>query len=224
MNDNNSPEWIEQITSDFKKWVEESGESIQGEPLTNEPPGLYSFYEELCALRNEIRTSVRRNHETLGKFGDVLADFEHSLASIRTHFDAPEQFGAGPTEKAVKSLHLHLIEFMERMDRLDAKLQDRPKKSIIGGTARWDRYVETFAGAISIVYENLEQLLKENNIIRIPSTGNQFDPQYMMAVEVDTSGRYEDGFVVKEFSPGYLHGDSVLKLAEVKVALRKEEI
>ena len=46
-------------------------------------PDIYSFYQELCVFRNELRVGGRRNQEVLSRFGESLSDFQKIIAGLQ---------------------------------------------------------------------------------------------------------------------------------------------
>ncbi|NUN24816.1 MAG: hypothetical protein HUU09_15410, partial [Candidatus Jettenia caeni] len=76
--DSNLESWKSNIEREFKQWLSELTTIPEVNPLPEEPD-LYSFYQELCVFRNELRVGGRRNQEVLTRFGESLSDFQKTI-------------------------------------------------------------------------------------------------------------------------------------------------
>ena len=80
---------------------------------------------------------------------------------------------------------------------------------------------DAFLKGIEMVMGRVQELLKKNDVQRIKSVGEKFDPhrhEILMLVDSDEHG---EGVILEEFQKGYLLGDKVVRTAKVKVAKSK---
>jgi molecular chaperone GrpE len=77
---------------------------------------------------------------------------------------------------------------------------------------------ETMLTAIRAVEKQFRGVLQGQNLKRIPSVGEPFDPELHEAVGIAKSEEHPDETVVEEFEPGYRLGDRVIRPAKVRVA------
>jgi molecular chaperone GrpE (heat shock protein) len=71
---------------------------------------------------------------------------------------------------------------------------------------------------MNLLETNYSDLLKAMGYVRIESKGHRFDPERMVAVEVERNSSVPDNTVIEELSCGYIFEEKVIKFAEVKVA------
>jgi molecular chaperone GrpE len=86
-----------------------------------------------------------------------------------------------------------------------------------------DHVPEAIAGddwvsGVSLIYRKLLGILERENIQRIPSVGQPFDPNFHEAVMQEASEEYESGVVVRELQSGYRLENRVIRPAMVVVA------
>ncbi|OPX39867.1 MAG: nucleotide exchange factor GrpE [Desulfobacteraceae bacterium 4484_190.1] len=209
--------WKQEIEKNFNLWIREISSVYDTEPAIEEEPDLYSFYEELCVLRNEFRKESRRSHETFSRFGDTLTVFENAVKSISLELSrmghAKEK--EGMVEK--KRLYLPLVEVFERFKRIENRLDNPPKAGFFSSRRSWKEAWSNLRKGFVIIGLHFEELLKKEGITRIITAGKPFDPSLMMAVETLETDEAASNTVIDEFSGGYLYHGQVLKLAEVKV-------
>jgi molecular chaperone GrpE len=73
-------------------------------------------------------------------------------------------------------------------------------------------------GDVDSISNELEELLVRQGVSRMTCVGTPFTPSLHQAVRVAEVGSFEhDGLVLRELRGGYLHGDKVLRAAEVEV-------
>lgn len=214
--------WITQIATDFTQWAsnrEMPKHSTEDEP--DEIPDLYSFYESLCTLKNDVRTSTRKNHETLGRFNESLDLFGRNLSTIETSLRELHIDGKSNTPR---ELLVPLADMADRLRRIKAAVGNQPGKTFFVSQSSWKSYADTLASAFSILDNQFCVLLSKLGIEPIITLGSDFDPRTMVAVAVESAGSGPDGRVIEEIAAGYLYNGTVLKLAEVKVTKSKEII
>ncbi|MBU1319840.1 MAG: nucleotide exchange factor GrpE [candidate division Zixibacteria bacterium] len=82
---------------------------------------------------------------------------------------------------------------------------------------------ESFRKGVELIYSQLNDFLKKNNVEPFDSVGKKFDPnvhEAMMTVQTDD---HKEDTVVKEFEKGYKLRDRILRHARVSVAKPSDE-
>lgn len=213
--------WKIRLVRNFKRWVGEVDSWPIPRDTVPEPPDLYSFYEELCILRGEVRKDARRNHDAFTRFNDALSDF-HTMVKPLTPSARQikkEDSKQDPVDGAShRELFMSLVELLERVKRIEIKLSKPPETGFFSSRKKWLAEWKTLLQGIVIMRDHFEQLLRGHGVTAIHTLSRPFDPAYMKAVEVVASRSIEPNTVVEESAGGYLYNDQVIKFAEVKVA------
>ncbi|MCP5004862.1 MAG: nucleotide exchange factor GrpE [Planctomycetes bacterium] len=228
--------WKEGIEDDFKRWVNELTE-IPEVNVPHDVPDIYSFYQELCVFRNEIRKGGRRNQDVLSRFGENLSGFKKAMEDIQGRLCRMDDSQSGRETEANRSIFVPLVGLLERMGRLSDRLKSPPKSTFSNSwKERFIRFVERlllsspddlknwetawsrFKDGFEITHSHLDGLLKKEGITRIETVGMPFDPSQMSAVAVEYTDKHEEYLVIEEITAGFLLNNIVLKLAEVKIS------
>ncbi len=162
--------WKEGIEHYFKQWMNELTE-IPEVKLPPDVPDIYSFYQELCVLRNEIRKGGRRNQDLLTRFGEGLSGFQQTLEEIqdslcRMDMDNEKR---GSRLDGNKPIFLPLVDILERMERLMGRLESSPENILSeernsgGWKARFIRFLEKRSSTTS---DNLDNWVKAWNRLK----------------------------------------------------------
>ncbi len=77
---------------------------------------------------------------------------------------------------------------------------------------------DPWLGGVSMIQRKFMTLLEQYAVEAIDPTGELFDPQWHQAIGAEASDEVESGHVIETLQKGYRAGDSVLRLALVKVA------
>lgn len=213
--------WRAAVESDFTRWLNELTEVPGVDPLPEEPD-LYSFYQELCILKNELRIGGRRNQEVLTRFGESLSDFQKTTADLQSRLYQMDKEKKEGEFSSYKPLFIPLVDILERMERLKERLSFPPGRTFFKNDANWRKAWNSFKEGFDITCSYLESLLKKEGITRIKTVGMSFDPVCMTAVAVEYTGEHLADQVIEELSPGFLYKGDIIKLAEVKITKAKE--
>jgi len=89
---------------------------------------------------------------------------------------------------------------------------ERTFKAIEGGTT-----LENVLEGINMVQRQFGTVLQQNELVRITSVGQQFDPHLHEAVIIWESPDHADGTITDELEAGYTMRDRVVRPAKVRV-------
>ena len=182
-------------------------------------PALYQLYEDLLALRNEVRKVNRKTADAFGRFGEVLETMQGDSGKLREQLlknDEKDEKKAGLS----RNVALALVDLLDRVKRLEGSTRKQREKGW-RGILQSRQHQEKQEGALAIFTEHLKKLFTEVRIVPITARpGAAFDPLLMKAVEVtrpaaSPSGSGSGLVVAEEVLPGYRLGQHCLRPAEV---------
>ena len=215
--------WKDRLRAQFESVLaemEDAPDVVFDDEVEESTPDIYTFYEELAALRHEVRQGNRRTAEAFSQFGESMSGFDAELKRARDH----RQTAAQPSEEGLpKALRLPFVELADRIERLREAFADRPSSE--GGwfgrraVTVWKQVWEERCQAVHILADHVEAMLGAAGLTPIPVLGKRFDPMRMSAVARDDDASASDGelVVVEEITRGYLHLNDIVRLAEVRV-------
>jgi molecular chaperone GrpE len=223
--------WKKDIIDNCRLWLSDLQEAPDISGGEEDDPDLYSFYEQLCVLRNEFRKNSRRSHELFSRFGEHLEEFQGVLDTLMQRTD---RLMEGQDSKEILARHgllLQMVELYERLRLLGGKLDEYLiSDTIWQRIGQWikrlfTRKRQTSAGSMndgfSLTLSHFEGFLVSEGVSRIQAAGAPFDPSIMVAVGTVETDEVPPDVVFEEISGGYLHGERVLALAKVTVTKRK---
>ncbi len=78
--------------------------------------------------------------------------------------------------------------------------------------------VKNWAMGFQMILTQFKEVLHNHGIVAFHSEGNQFDPSYHDAVEIDETTEEPEGTILQEFTKGYKSATRTIRPARVKVA------
>jgi hypothetical protein len=196
-------------------------DAIPDEPEDNgdtDTPDLFSFYEELAALRAESRKGNRKAAEVFSQFGSSLGHFEEEVKRLREQL---ARVTSQTEEQTLPRPHcLALVEMLDRLYRLAAAFARPPKPgplAFLQPDRPWREAWESLRQAASILVTHLRKLTEQAGVQPLPALGEPFDPTRMVAVGTVPAGSRPANRVVEEITKGYLWRGEALRPAEVKI-------
>jgi molecular chaperone GrpE len=181
----------------------------------------YAIQAELQACREALEVIEARWQQAVTAFDDyrqrVDGEREAELAAHRQRLEAEHKAELDKVrqraERELERVRQHeretvLRDWLEVVDNLERALMHRDRSAL---GRLWE--------GLMAVYRQAQGLLRRYEIARIATRGVHFDPAYHEAV-----GRAQgapDGVIVEEVKPGYCIGDTVLRPAQVIVAVQE---
>lgn len=80
-----------------------------------------------------------------------------------------------------------------------------------------DDEVSKFLSGFKIMYTNMLEILKANEVVEIECLNKPFDPNFMEAILVEHSDEKEPHSVIEVLQKGYMYKDKILRPAMVKI-------
>ena len=104
------------ILKNVHLWLDECDEDFSIEQ-TEDSPDLYSFFEQLCAMRSEYRKGAKKNVESAAFIKENLNAFEESINKMNTLLQANELPKVDLQFK--REFYLPVVELFERLLRIE---------------------------------------------------------------------------------------------------------
>lgn len=164
-----------------------------GDGATTNPVGDAGFGndEQLQRLQDEL-------NQTQDQLLRTMADFQNFRTRQNQKAEQDRRFA---TESFVTALLPVLDNFERTITHVDQ-----------GAT------VEQVLSGIKAVERQLRSVLESQNVRRIESVGQPFDPTFHEAISMEETTEHPANTVTYEFEAGYRMGDKVIRPARVKVA------
>ncbi len=216
-------DWKSGIEEAFRRWLDEVEHREPAASAPEEPPDLYSFFEQLAALKSEVRKNARRSHDTFSRFGEALGGFEQTMQNLSARLNEDRAARSETDLAARKALYLPVVELFERFRRMEGRMARPPRGGRFFGARPWREAWFDLQQGMEILAAHFESLLQQEGITAVETEGRPFDPGVMTAVEARESAEADPDTVLEELSRGYFHQGRVLKLAQVVVARSKGE-
>lgn len=151
-----------------------------------------------------------------------IAELESQLAAARA--EAAQNWDRFLRERA------EMDNFRKRQERIYADRVQREKREmlskvleVVDNLDRALRFQDTLdreglQQGLRMLQWQLNELLKTEGLIPVPTIGQSFDPYIHEAIETVASAEHPEGVVVEEVRRGYKIGDETLRPARVKVS------
>ncbi len=146
----------------------------------------------------EAKAEAQRNKE---QWMRTAADFDNFRKRSRREVDDARKAGR---EEMLK-------EFLPVFDNLERAIQ----------SAQRAQEVKAVADGLNMILRQFLDTLGRQNIQKVPSTGQQFDPTVHEAIQQVESDEHPAGTIVAEVQPGYVQGERLVRPAMVVVAKPK---
>jgi molecular chaperone GrpE len=205
---------VEEFRASLEHWEADDEDSNEG---LGEPVDLRTLLGEMAVLKNEVRLESRQFKsalEELRSFGETLR--EHNERLTRDLERAREQAAMAPRE-AERRLLLGMLDLRDRLQAgVDAAAARRPSllaRMVAGDT----RFAQSQGLGLTLTLQRLDELLATHRVRPIDALGAPLDPHRMRAVGVESAHDAPEGIVLREVQRGFLHGQELLRAAEVIV-------
>ncbi len=177
-------------------------------PDGSSPSGLnenaaIKLESEMSELRNKITALETERSEISANAKRRAKDFE--AYKSRTERERGETFQNQLSNLAVKML--------PALDNLDRALEFASK---LPETQR-NKFSQFFDG-ISLVNQQVNEVLADMGILPIETVGDIFDPHFHEAVAIEESGDFPPNTISEELIRGYRIGEKVIRHSMVKVS------
>ncbi|MHB1565013.1 MAG: nucleotide exchange factor GrpE [Leptospirillum sp.] len=213
----------ERLIEQFREYME----SLDAEPPPSgtedrESVDLVSLLTEMAVLKNEVRQAARWHREALDELRRFGEGVREENGQLSRELEKSREQTAKKQRQSERSLLLDILDLRDRMTA--GLLASRSFNPSFLGTllAREGRFVRSLSEGMELTLGRLDDLLSKYRVREIKAEGLPLDPYRMCVVGVEENSLKARGTVVREVRKGYLHGDDVLRLAEVVVTTDKQ--
>jgi molecular chaperone GrpE len=175
---------------------EESGEKIEKKLETEE------LKEEIELLRAELESCKKVEEGYIDRIKRIQADYDNYRK--RTLKEQLEH---------IKRANKDLIEkLLPVIDNFEMALEAGKKL---------EKEEDDFYKGVKMIYDNLMELLKKENVKVINPVGEEFNPEICEAAVTENVKGVDDGHVLEVLRKGYMIDDFLIRPAVVKVCKHK---
>jgi len=160
------------------------------------------FENEISKLKSRITVMETERSEMFENSKRRAKDFEAFKA--RTARERSETF-----QNQLSNLAVKMLPALDNLDRALKFASEMPED-------KRNKLLQFFDG-ISLVNQQVTEVLADMGILPIETVGNTFDPHFHEAVAVEESGDFPPNTVSEELMRGYRIGDKVIRHSMVKV-------
>jgi molecular chaperone GrpE len=231
-----TPERIDAVLADFRRWLEGLAEEDRGdEPLGSPGPvDLHTLVAQFTALRHEVnlqtraaRAAVEQTAEAVQLLRQPRADpREAARPLVKALIDVADVLAVAlrQVERARSAAEELLAEppaprpgfFARLFGASDVASAERTRQAEAAGRLR--ALLAGVADGYALSLRRVERELPRFGLEPIDSLGQPFDPELMEVVEVVDAPDRPGGTVVEEVRRGYRWDGKPFRPAQVKVA------
>ena len=206
----NPPAWKDELKNKLLDWVDALPEDAQEpSPISSNHsdtlPDLEQFWRALIALESHTRRHVKKSAASLDA---LTSEIQQMKDAINTE---------SPSWENVR-VALSFADFSAQLTRMGDSLSAPPPALPFGLSHKWQEAWEHLQAGNAILLRNLQSLLATIGIEnRFPSSGCEFDPTWMEAVEFVAVTGEDEGHVEFVFEPAYFLNSKPIRSARVRV-------
>ncbi len=153
---------------------------------------------EIEVLRDELKEYKKVEDEYVDRIKRLQADYDnYRKRTIKEHLEH--------IKRANKDLISNLLPIIDNFEMALAVSKE------LDGTG------DEFYKGVEMIYDNLLELLKKENVTVIEPVGKEFDPRICEAAVTEAVDDIEEGRVLEILRKGYMIDDFVIRPAVVKV-------
>jgi molecular chaperone GrpE len=116
-----------------------------------------------------------------------------------------------------------LLEVVDNLERaLKAKTPSEKKGSVVNLLGSDDE--KSIISGVEMIYKQLLDLIKKNNVLEIDALGKAFDPNLHQALSKEEREDVSEPIVLEVYQKGYMYNEKLLRPTLAKVAIPKEEV
>jgi len=199
-NDSGNGEDTEKMT-EFKKPEKKTANNLPGEEIKRELE-VEELEEEIELLRKELENYKKNEEEYLDRIKRLQADYDnYRKRTLKEHLEH------------IKRANKDLIEkLLPVIDNFEIALEAGKKLK---------KAEDDFYKGIKMIYENLIELLRKENVKVIDPKGEEFNPEVCEAAVTESVEGFQEGAILEVIRKGYMIDNFLIRPAVVKVCKKK---
>jgi len=163
-------------------------------------------------VQSDIGTVPKSEYDAIKAKADERDLYYDKYLRLQAEFDnAKKRFEKDRGDLLRYANDAFLLEFMPILDNLEAA-----EKHI-----KEAKDFKAVQEGVDIIQAQIQRFLKDIGVERVKTAGEKFDPHVHDAIEVDETGKGDDGVIIEELKPGYKLNGRLLRPASVKISKKK---
>lgn len=151
-----------------------------------------------AAQEHAVQETAEQNPEHLAQIAELTETLQRLQAEFENYKKRTEKENAEFRKYANKQFIAELLPILDNFELALKSINDE---------------------GIKLLYAHLFDILEKQGLKRIDATG-KFDPRFHEALLQEESEK-ESGIILEELQKGYIGGETVLRPARVKIAIKK---
>ena len=198
--DSGNGEDTEQMT-EFKKHGKKTADNLPGEEIKRELE-VEELEEEIELLRKELENYKKNEEEYIDRIRRLQADYDnYRKRTLKEHLEH------------IKRANKDLIEkLLPVIDNFEIALEAGKKLK---------KAEDDFYKGIKMIYDNLIELLRKENVKVIDPKGEEFNPEVCEAAVTESVEGFQEGAILEVIRKGYMIDNFLIRPAVVKVCKKK---
>jgi len=158
--------------------------------------------EEVELLRKELDSYKKIEEDYIDRIKRLQADYDnYRKRTLKEHLEHIKRANKNLVEKLLPVI-------------------DNFEVAIESGN-RLNKEEDEFFKGVKMIYDNLMEVLKKENVKVISPEGEEFNPETCEAAVTDDVKDIRDGHIIEVMRKGYMIGDFLIRPAVVKVCKKK---
>ena len=185
------------VTDRRRVYLDDEGSEHVNEEI--EQPNLKPSYVE--ELEARTKAAEKQVQEVQARFDQLRQQLQRETDETRQRLNrSADERAASEKARFIASL-LPVLDDLRRA--VEAGADNAPQEAMLEGIRR--------------ILTNFESALSGAGVEPVPAVGEEFNPEFHEAVDVEETDSDMDGRVIEEYSRGFRMGDRLLRPARVKV-------
>lgn len=204
------------LLEEFRNYLEQSKLEQFG---TIEQPDLNTLLSEMAGLKAEVKAESRQFKNTLDTLNTALTALQSDNRILSDELALYSERLEQQRHEITRTMLLDIVDIYDRLcNSLEIVENYRPISALFKHSRREDvRFINQFKDGQGMTVRRFAQSLQRYEVREIDCVGKLFEPSTMHAVETGHDPKHANGIVLEQLRRGFLFGDQVLRLAEVKV-------
>ena len=171
--------------------------------------GSESVADDSKCKDSEKKVKTKKDSKKNNKYKEELKALNEKYVRLLAEYDNYRKRSSREVQSILCTANENLVkEILPIIDNLDLATEHRKN----------DTTLEEYVKGISLIEDQLRDILLRAGLKHIEAVGQPFDPNLHEAILQMDSDEYESGIVVKETQKGYLFSDKVIRHSKVVVS------
>jgi len=210
----NHSEDEEEVEKESPKEEEKAKDTTARKKAT--PSVTKKLQKKLKEQKEILEKVIEERNEFKDKYLRSLAEMDNFRKRVKKEKEEFQKYVLG-------DFILGLLEVVDNLERaLKAKTPSEKEESVLNLLVSEDE--KSIISGVGMIYKQLLDLLKKNNVVEIDALGKVFDPTLHQALSKEEREDVNEPVVLEVYQKGYKYNDKLLRPSLAKVAMPKDEV